>query len=333
MSLLLRISAFAAALIAVTSCAHRTEQPIWALAVHGGAGVTPCDAMTQEQRAETEAGMRAAFEVGERILAAGGSALDAVENAVRILEDNPQFNAGRGAAFTSTGAHELDAAIMDGADLRAGAVTGVATTRNPISLARLVMERTDQVMFAGEPADALARLHGLEQVQQSYFSTERRRRMLDDAQQRAREGPLSRLEPASLMGTVGAVALDQHGRLAAATSTGGLTNKPPGRVGDTPIIGGGTYANGLCAVSATGRGEMLMRATVARDVCARMEFAGESLESAAHAVIHERFTTIGGTGGLIAIDAAGQIAAPFNSRGMYRAYRSGDGHRVVEICR
>ncbi|HEX6134096.1 MAG TPA: isoaspartyl peptidase/L-asparaginase, partial [Longimicrobiales bacterium] len=289
-----------------------------------------------------------ALQTGYRILADGGSSLDAVEATINVMEDSPLFNAGRGAVFTSEGRNELDAAIMDGRTLQAGAVAGVSHTRNPISLARLVMERSAHVMMVREGAEAFGREHGIEMVAESYFFTEHRwqalRRALEAEGLPLPKRPAGAPPPEAAVpvhddaadrkfGTVGAVALDRHGNLAAATSTGGMTNKRFGRVGDAPIIGAGTYANQTCAVSATGHGEYFMRNVVAYDICARMAYAGVSLERAAHQVVMERLVQQGGDGGIIAMDAAGNYTMTFNSEGMYRGYVGPDGRTTVAIYR
>jgi L-asparaginase / beta-aspartyl-peptidase len=308
------------------------------LAVHGGAGTIERSKMTPEQEREYRAGLERALAAGYEILKRGGSSLDATEAAVRVLEDDPHFNAGKGSVFTSAGTNEMDAAIMDGKTLAAGAVASLKRIKNPISLARLVMEKSGHVMMDGEGAEAFARENGIELVDQKYFFTQERW----EALQKIKAAEKNRTSGAGKMflitdqdrhGTVGAVALDQNGNLAAATSTGGTTNKRPGRVGDTPVIGAGTYANNAtCAVSATGDGEYFIRATVGRDVSALMEYRGMSLEEAAQAAL-DKVAKLGGTGGLIAIDHQGKIALPFNTSGMYRGHVDPDGKFVVEIYR
>ncbi len=273
---------------------------------------------------------------GQKVLAEGGSALDAVSMAVDLLEDCPLFNAGHGAVFTHDETHELDAAVMDGATLRAGAVACVSRIRRPVRAARAVMEHSEHVLLVGAGAEAFAQEHGLEMVSPDYFSTEARRRQLQRALSSYKtvldhdSAALTFRSPAAggapldedrKMGTVGAVALDAQGNLAAATSTGGMTNKRPGRVGDTPVIGAGTYAdNRTAAISCTGTGEMFMRTVAAYDVCARMAYAGQPLAAAAQAVVMEVLPAIGGRGGLIAVDAQGNISLPFNTEGMYRGW-------------
>jgi beta-aspartyl-peptidase (threonine type) len=288
-----------------------------AIAVHGGAGVIRRSDLSPDREAECRQALSAALTAGHSLLEAGGRALDAAVAAVVVLEEAPLFNAGRGAVFTRDGQHELDASVMDGATLSAGAVAAVRRIRNPVLAARAVMEHTPYVMLAGAGAEAFAREQGLETVDPSWFDTEGRRREWRLAKAAAIEGD-ARPEEFSL-GTVGAVALDAAGNLASATSTGGLTNKRAGRVGDTPIIGAGTYAeNGVCAVSTTGDGEYFMRTVAAYRVAALVQEGGLDLASAARRVIHETLTSLGGSGGLIAVDSRGMLALEHNSPGMYR---------------
>jgi len=277
--------------------------------------------MTPAQDSAYRAALRQAIRAGSDVLRANGAALDAVAAAINVLEDSPLFNAGKGAVFTNAGTVELDAAIMDGTGLRAGAVAGVKHIKNPINLARLVMDKSAHVLLAGDGAEAFANEQGMPLVPQSYFYTERRRRELERA--KAAQGKQH--------GTVGALALDQQGRIAAGTSTGGLANKRWGRIGDSPIIGAGTYANSGCAVSGTGVGEFFMRNVVAYDICARMLYRGESLAAAADSVIMGKLAAQGGDGGVIALDKDGHIAMPFNTEGMYRGYVGPDGNIVVKI--
>ncbi len=307
------------------------------LVVHGGAGTIERSKMTPEREREYRAGLERALTAGYEILKRGGSSLDATEAAVRVLEDDPHFNAGKGAVFTSAGTNELDAAIMDGKTLKAGAVAAIKHIKNPMTLARLVMEKSGHVMMDGEGAEAFAQENGVELLpDQKYFYTQERWDALQKikAAEKHRTGHAGKafvITDQDRHGTVGAVALDQNGDLAAATSTGGTTNKRPGRVGDTPVIGAGTYANNAtCAVSATGDGEYFIRATVAHDVSALMEYRGMSLREAAQTVL-EKVAKLGGTGGLIAIDREGNIALPFNTSGMYRGYVDPNGKFVVEI--
>jgi beta-aspartyl-peptidase (threonine type) len=323
------------------------DRPPWALAVHGGAGTLRRQDMTADAEQAYRALLGRALDAGETVLDAGGSALDAVEAAVVVFEDSPLFNCGRGAVFTGDGRHELDAAIMDGQTCAAGAVAGVRRVRNPIRLARAVMERSPHVLLVGEGAEAFARAHGIELVDPGYFSTARRWAQLVETKRELGEEVPARSEDAFVdpglaaaglddrtIGTVGAVALDAGGHLAAATSTGGLTNKRPGRVGDSPIIGAGTYADDrTCAVSATGSGELFIRAVAAHDVAARMRYGGQTLAEAARAVVMDTLPRLGGagSGGLIAVDAHGGVVTPFNSEGMYRGYAVAGGVRTVEI--
>jgi beta-aspartyl-peptidase (threonine type) len=298
-----------------------------AIAVHGGAGDIPPAELTPEREAAYHAGLERALRTGEAILAAGGASLDAVVAAVQLLEDDPLFNAGRGAVIAANGICELDAALMDGRELRAGAVTGVRHVRNPIGLARLVMERSPHVMLSGPGAEEFALEQGLTPVPNSYFVTERRQRELAAA---LAANALDFRE--SLMGTVGAVALDAQGNLAAATSTGGTTGKRWGRVGDSPVIGAGTYAaNDCCAVSATGHGEYFIRATVAHEIASLMRHAGLGARAAADRVVHEQLRRMGGDGGVIVVGRDGSIAMPFNSRGMLRGSIDAQGRLTTAI--
>lgn len=289
----------------------------YALAIHGGAGTILRSEMTPEKEKAHEEALLVALQAGKAILKEGGAALDAVEAAVRELEDCEYFNAGRGSVFTYEGRHEMDASIMCGKTLNAGAVAMVQGVKNPISLARRVMEATEHVLLCGPGARQFAREQGLEEAPPEYFFSEFRHRQLENARARGK----AQLDHSQKYGTVGAVACDKRGHIAAATSTGGLTNKKYGRVGDSPIIGAGTYANNqTCAVSCTGYGEYFLRGVVAYDVSCLMEYRGMGLEEAAHHAIHHRQLALGGDGGLIAVDARGNIALPFNSAGMYRAW-------------
>jgi L-asparaginase / beta-aspartyl-peptidase len=283
------------------------------------------EAMTRADQSEYEAGLAAALDAGVAILVAGGSALDAVEAAVVALEDDPHFNAGRGSVFTHDGAIELDASIMDGRERAAGAVTGLTTVRNPVRLARAVMEHSPHVFLGGDGAEAFARERGLETVDPEWFATEERRRQLDII--KARGG----FDAEVKYGTVGAVARDQEGHVAAATSTGGLTGKRWGRIGDSPVIGAGNYADDrACAVSATGAGEFFIRAGVAHEICTRMRLLGETAQAAADAVIAE-VGALGGDGGVIVAASDGSIAFSFNTPGMYRGRADSEGLREVAI--
>lgn len=288
-------------------------QPV--IAIHGGAGTIAPESLTPERTDELHAALEAALEAGWKVLDADGSALDAVEQAVRSLEDCPLFNAGRGAVFNAAGEIELDACIMDGATLKAGAVTGVRSVRNPVSLARDVMDHTPHVLLAGAGAEALAAERHRDRVLPSYFETEGRRQALQRVQRTGRAEHAQ-----DQHGTVGAVALDWSGNLAAATSTGGLTNKRPGRVGDSPIIGAGTYADRHVAVSCTGDGEVFMRANAAYRISALVEYAGSTATQAAKRTLG-LVKRLGGRGGLIVIDRSGTVAMPFISEGMYRGIR------------
>ncbi len=305
------------------------------LVVHGGAGTISRSEMTPQREREYRAGLERAMTAGYEILKRGGSSLDAAEAAVRMLEDDPHFNAGKGAVFTSIGTNEMDAAVMDGKTLSAGTVASLKHIKNPVSLARLVMEKSGHVMMDGEGAEAFAKENGVQVLpDQKYFFTQERWEALQKVKAAEKSGGGGKkyiITDQDRHGTVGAVALDQNGNLAAATSTGGTTNKRAGRVGDSPVIGAGTYANNAtCAVSATGDGEYFVRATVAHDVSALMEYRGMSLTEAAQSVL-DKVAKLGGSGGLIAIDRQGNIALPFNTSGMYRGYVDPNGKFVVEI--
>ena len=302
------------------SCAEKAEQP-YGLVIHGGAGTITRENMSTEKEAEYISKLTAALKTGYAILEIGGSSIDAVEATIKVMEDSPLFNAGKGAVFTGAGTNELDASIMDGATLQAGAVAGVKTVKNPISAARKVMEETWHVLLAGEGADAFAKEQELDIVDNSYFHTEHRFKSLIKAKEKEIEKH----------GTVGCVTLDKKGNLAAGTSTGGLTNKRWGRVGDSPIIGAGTYAsNETCAVSGTGQGEYFIRGSVAYDIAAQMDYEKKSVQTAAQAVI-DKLTERGGTGGVIVMDSKGNIAMPFNTEGMYRGFYLNDGELTVKI--
>ncbi len=301
-----------------------------AIAIHGGAGTLPRAEMTPDQEAAYRAGLAAALDAGYAVLEDGGTSLDAVTVAVRILEDDPLFNAGRGAVLTHEGTVELDASIMDGRTLAAGAIAGVAHIRNPVELARAVMEHSPHVMLIGAGAEEFAHTRNIAFVANDYFKTETRKAQL----RRVLVGDTRPANELSALGTVGAVARDPAGNLAAATSTGGMTGKRYGRVGDSPIIGAGTYAdNGSCAVSATGHGEYFIRTAVAHDICARVAYGGATLQQAADAVVMDRLARMGGEGGIIAVDASGQVVMSFNSEGMFRGARSSEGMREVAIYR
>ncbi|NBD07635.1 MULTISPECIES: isoaspartyl peptidase/L-asparaginase family protein [Corallococcus] len=351
-------------------------KPKWGLVIHGGAGVISRENLTPEREAAVRAALTEALQAGHAVLAKGGRSLDAVTAAIRVLEDSPYFNAGKGAVFNHEGVNELDAAVMDGKTRMAGAVAGVHHIQNPIDLARLVMEKSPHVMMVGDGAEAFAQSQGVPLVDAKYFYTEERWQGLQRAleQERAKQGPSAPQPPPSApsseprqetpaqppaapgqvppaeprpgaaltpgmdpitgdhkFGTVGAVALDQEGNLAAGTSTGGMTNKRFGRVGDSPIIGAGTYADERCAVSATGHGEFFIRYTVARDICARVEYQDLPLLEAANFVVHDVLVKAGGEGGVIAMDRQGHVAMPFNSSGMYRGYIGEDGTPSIAI--
>jgi beta-aspartyl-peptidase (threonine type) len=306
----------------------RNASPGFALAVHGGAGTLRRGAMSAARAALYHAGLRRALSAGRDILAADGSALDAVTAAVVALEDDPLFNAGRGAVFTSAGTQEMDAAVMEGREHRAGAVAGICGPKNPVSAARAVMAHSPHVLLIGEGALAFCQAQGLAFADRDYFYTEARWQALQQTLARRRRGlgdEDAGDDEARRHGTVGAVARDRAGDLAAATSTGGMTGKLPGRVGDSPIIGAGTYAdNASCAVSATGHGELFMRFAAAHEVAARLRHRGQSLAEAAQDVVDE-LGRVGGSGGLVAVDRDGAVALPFNCSGMYRGYVGADG--------
>ncbi|MGZ3457105.1 MAG: isoaspartyl peptidase/L-asparaginase family protein [Archangium sp.] len=321
--------------------------PRWGIVIHGGAGVIKRESLSPEREAAVRAVLTESLKAGHAVLAKGGSSLDAVTAAIHVMEDSPLFNAGKGAVFNHDGKNELDAAIMNGRTREAGAVAGLHHVKNPISLARAVMEKSPHVMMVGDGAEQFAQQQGLELVPESYFYTEERWQSLqkaleaEKAQQQAPaeagqpKGPTSFYETPvgsdHKFGTVGAVALDQSGNLAAGTSTGGMTNKRFGRVGDSPIIGAGTYADPRCAVSGTGHGEYFIRYSVARDICARMEYLNLPVTEAANQVVLDVLVKAGGEGGVIAMDSQGNVATPFNSSGMYRGYIGPDGVPSVSI--
>jgi L-asparaginase / beta-aspartyl-peptidase len=299
----------------------------WALAIHGGAGVIERGSLGAEKETAYRAAMLTAMDAGSAVLRRGGSSLDAVEAAIRVLEDDPLFNAGRGAVFTADGRNELDASIMEGATRKAGAVAGVSRTRNPISLARAVMEKSRHVLLAREGADQFSVEQGLPQVDPGYFRTELRWQQLLDW----RRDNAAQLDATHSRGTVGAVAIDMKGHVAAGTSTGGMTGKRWGRVGDSPLIGAGTYAaDGTCAVSATGSGEFFIRASAARQLCDRIAWRGDSVQAAANGTIAD-IGDIGGDGGVIAMDGNGNIAFAMNSSGMYRGWVSSEAAAATAI--
>jgi beta-aspartyl-peptidase (threonine type) len=334
LSMLLAVPAFP-----VCDAAQAAAPPPIAIVIHGGAGVIEPSKMTPAREASYRAGLAAALDAGYEVLARGGSSLDAVTAAVRTMEDDPQFNAGRGAVLNHDGDAELDAAIMDGAGPRAGAVAAVRHVKNPIELARLVMEKSPHVLLVAAGAEDFALEQGMALVPREYFRTEAREHELEEARRAqaapARGSPSTHagaLSGENSMGTVGAVALDRDGNLAAATSTGGLTNKHNGRVGDTPLIGAGTYAsNDSCAVSGTGQGEYYIRQVVAYDVCALLRYRRMTLSQAVHEVVQVKLRHSGGEGGVIALDRAGDIAMDFNSVGMFRGARDSHGRREVAM--
>lgn len=309
-----------------------TVRPDYVLVIHGGAGAMSRDKMSAEDEKAYRAGLQQALDAGKAILANGGTSMDAIEATIHILEDSPLFNAGRGSVLTNAGTIEMDASFMDGATLNAGAVAGIKTIRHPVSAARLVMTESPHVMLTGQGAEDYAIANGLEVKDTSYFHTDRRLRQLNRAKSKEETASLDWEE--SKYGTVGAVALDKHGNLAAATSTGGMTNKRYGRVGDVPIIGAGTYANNAtCAVSCTGHGEYFIRNVVAHSISALMEYKGLSLAEAGDEIVMKKLVAQEGSGGLIAVDHQGNIAMPFNSAGMFRGFVKSDGETGIAIYR
>ena len=325
----------------IADLASAKDKPTFAIAIHGGAGTIDRSKMSPEKRLAYESALKHARDTGYAILAQGKSSQAAVIAAIQILENSPLFNAGKGAVYTFEGEHELDASIMNGKTLNAGAVSGVKTVKSPIALAESVMEKSVHVMLSGEGAEVFAKQQGLDIVENSYFNTEARYQSLLKAKKKLaeKERELKDFQAAHKTlnneykyGTVGAVALDKSGTITAGTSTGGMTAKRFGRIGDAPIIGAGTYANNdSCAVSATGHGEYFIRYHVAADICARMQYQGISLEKAADVVINDVLVKAGGSGGIIAIDTAGNVTMPFNSTGMYRASKSSNGDEFVGI--
>ncbi len=320
-------------LFAQQTAPNKTESGKYVLAIHGGAGTLNKSQFTPALEAKYKSGLDSALLVGNAILEKGGTALDAVEATVKVLENNPLFNAGKGAVFTSEGINELDAAIMDGKTLAAGSIAGVRTIKNPITAARAVMEKSEHVLLSGRGAEAFAASQGIEIVDLSYFYTPERWKGLQRAKQRdsldqlkkagqtAYNNEIEELRRKDKYGTVGAVALDAHGNLAAATSTGGMTNKKWGRIGDAPIIGSGTYANNnTVAISCTGWGEYFLRLVMAKSISDRMEFGGQSLALASETLVMKELPALGGDGGLIAVDKNGNIALPFCTEGMYRGF-------------
>lgn len=318
------------AALLLTPCWAVADGGAIAIAIHGGAGTIDRKEMTSDRERAYRSALAAALDAGYEVLQEGGAALDAVTTAVVMLEDSPLFNAGKGAVYNHRGGHELDAAIMDGSALNAGAVAAVTRVRNPILLARAVMTESPHVLLVGEGAETLAAEQGLRLVDQEYFHTPFRKQQWEDARRAQSAVP----RPAAFFSTVGAVALDRHGRLAAGTSTGGLTNKRYGRVGDVPIIGAGTYADSeTCAVSATGHGEYFIRSVVAHDICAIARYQRRSLRDAAETVVMQKLVSRGGSGGIIAVDPDGEVSMPFNTDGMYRAAIDVRGRRTIAIFR
>jgi len=340
-------------LVAIPGFAQNYADKI-TIVIHGGAGTITRENMTPEKEKAYKEGLNNALQKGYAVLKKGGTSVQAVEAAIRVMEDSPLFNAGKGAVFTSEGKNELDASVMEGKTLMAGAIAGVTTIRNPISTAIAVMEKSPHVMMAGKGAEVFAKEQGQEIVDPSYFYTEARHKALErakseekieldhnsDNKEKIKKSPKTgHKTPDDLIfaegkkfGTVGCVALDQFGNLAAGTSTGGMTNKKYGRIGDAPIIGAGTYANNAtCAVSATGHGEFFIRSVVAYDISALMEYKGMKLNEAADEVVMKKLLERGGEGGVIALDRNGNIAMPFNSKGMYRGYIKSDGQSEILI--
>lgn len=319
------------------------QNPAIGFIIHGGAGVIERKLMTPDKEKEYRAKLEEVVLAGYKALLAGKSSLDAVEIAIRMMEDSPLFNAGKGAVFNAEGKNELDSSIMDGRTLAAGAVAGVHHVKNPITLARAVMERSPHVMMVGDGAEQFAKEQKIELVDEKYFFTQERwdQLQLIQKEEKAKEvqSPKSKAKgqraselPYNRFGTVGAVALDRNGNIAAGTSTGGMTNKKYGRVGDAPIIGAGTYANNAtCGVSGTGWGEFFIRLGVARDISSLMEYQAQTIQTAADRVIQKKLQNLGGNGGVVAMDKMGNMAISFNTEGMYRAYINGDGKPVVEI--
>lgn len=322
--MLMRISiaVFFLFIFSIYSCENieiTEKNPQWVIVIHGGAGTILKSELTDEMENAYKQKLSEALDLGSVVLQNGGSSLDAITTAINCMEDSPLFNAGKGSVFTAEGKNEMDASIMDGATLNAGAIAGIRTVKNPILAARKVMENSPHVMLTGEGADEFAKNQGLEIVDSSYFFTERRWESFKRANK-------------NKFGTVGAVALDMNGNLAAATSTGGMTNKMKGRVGDSPIIGAGTYAdNKGCAVSATGHGEYFIRNVVAYDINALMKYSGVSLKEASNYVIMKKLKDQGAEGGIIAVDKAGNFVTVFNTTGMYRAYKNSAGFSEIKI--
>lgn len=318
----------------LSSCTPNQSQDIetqqervdFAMVLHGGAGTILKENLSPEKEKAYKEALNSALDIGSKILGEGGTSMDAVVQTIKLLENSPLFNAGKGAVFTHKGTNEMDASIMQGKDLQAGAVGGIKTIKNPILAARAVLEKSDHVFMAGDGADKFAQEHGLETAPPEYFRTERRWNSLQKILEREQEvGQVDKSFPDTKYGTVGVVALDKEGNITAGTSTGGMTNKKYNRIGDSPVIGAGTYANNkTCGVSCTGHGEYFIRYAVAHDVSAMMEYKNASVSSAADYIINDKLVKAGGSGGLVALDRNGNIAMPFNTPGMYRAYIRGD---------
>ncbi|WP_156115760.1 isoaspartyl peptidase/L-asparaginase family protein [Colwellia psychrerythraea] len=327
-------------LSSTAALAHATEKP-FAIAIHGGAGTIQKAKFTPEREKAYRAKLAEAVEAGYAVLDKGGESLDAVTAAINVLENSPFFNAGKGAVYTHNETHEMDASIMDGKNRQAGAVAGVKHIENPINLAKLVMEESVHVMLSGDGAEEFARKQGVTLVDNNIFDTEGRYKSLlrakakmEKAEKELKDYQAAHqsLDTEYKVGTVGAVALDKMGNIAAGTSTGGMTNKRFGRIGDSPVIGAGTFAeNESCAVSATGHGEYFIRYNVAADICARVKYQGKSIEQAGNEVIHDVLLPVGGTGGVIIIDTKGNMSLPFNTKGMYRATKSNTTPTYVAI--
>lgn len=311
------------------------KTPKFGIVIHGGAGVIKKENMTDSLQKAYEEKLEEAISVGHKILEDGGTALEAVQKTINVMENSPLFNSGKGAVLNADGIAELDASVMDGKTKNAGAISGVQHIKNPIDLAYKVMNESDHVMLSASGAEEFAKLHDIEFVENSYFITENRKKALESS--KAKEQGVSANEfylSNEKYGTVGCAALDQDGNLAAGTSTGGMTNKKFGRIGDSPIIGAGTYANNkTCAISATGHGEFFIRNVVAHDISAMMEYQGISLEQAAKRVIQQKLTDLGGTGGIVGIDHKGRVVMEFNTPGMFRATKNVKGETLIKMYR
>jgi len=316
---------------AVKASLEKVEKPEYVIVLHGGAGTIVKENLTPEKEAGINKAMDEALEKGKAVLEADGIAMDAIEQVIMHLENSPHFNAGKGAVFTHEGKHELDASMMDGKTMKAGAVGGITGFKNPILAARAVMENSPHVMLSGEGANTFCKEQELEEVDAKYYYTERRWKSLQNVLNKEKDKMGAIFENQDhKFGTVGCAVLDKHGNLAAGTSTGGMTNKRWGRIGDAPIIGAGTYANNnTCAISATGHGEYFIRYAVTHDISARMEHGGASFKDAANAVVNDVLVKAGGSGGVIGVDRDGNVAMPFNTKGMYRAYLKSTGEKYI----